>query len=220
MTSAVAGSPLPESLCGPCRRLRYHETHNSKVQSHAQQEAGVRSVDSQCTSNPSLLPPQAPLHRGRCLFCSRPFPSVRTASLGNLWLWADPDCAQVASPHRSDPFCPAPCRPAATRRENTMTVQCAANCVRSRTLAVQCGGAVYLRSPGRTRATELEYPWLCAWSSSTSLRAAGLHTHVLTHRTSRDPADLHTYVYLYMKREEEECCSGYFRNPGLKRTFG
>jgi len=148
------------------------------------------------------------------------FRAYARRSLGNLWLRADPDCAQAASPHRSDPFCPAPCRPAATRRENTMTVQCAANCVRSRTLAAQCGGAVYLRSPGRTRATELEYPWLCAWSSSTSLRAAGLHTHVLTHRTSRDPADLHTYVYLYMKREEEECCSGYFRNPGLKRTFG
>ena len=42
--------------------------------------------------------------------------------------------------------------------------------------------------------------------------------HVRTHRTSSDPAYLHTYVYLYMKREEEECC--YFRNPGLKRAFG
>ena len=30
MTSAVGGSPLPESLSGPCRRLRYHETNNSK----------------------------------------------------------------------------------------------------------------------------------------------------------------------------------------------
>ena len=155
--------------------------------------------------------------------------------LGNLRLRAEPACAHAgsaaklaandfpdinSSPLRSDPLCPAPRRPAPTRRENTTTVQCAANCVRSRTLAVQCGGAVYLRSPGRTRATELEYPWLCAWSSSTALRAAGLHTHVRTHRTSSDPADLHTYVYLYMKREEEECCSGYFRNPGLKRTFG
>ena len=44
----------------------------------------------------------------------------------------------------------------------------------------------------------------------------GLHTLVRTHRTSIHPAYLHTYVYLYMKREEEECC--YFWNPGLKRT--
>jgi hypothetical protein len=32
MTSDVGGIPLPESLSGPCRRLRYHETNNSKVQ--------------------------------------------------------------------------------------------------------------------------------------------------------------------------------------------
>ena len=62
-------------------------------------------------------------------------------------------------------------------------------------------------------ATEVEYPLLRACSSSAALRAAGLHTHVRTHRTSSDPAYLHTYVYLPMKREEEECC--YFRNPGL-----
>jgi hypothetical protein len=30
MTSDVGGIPLPESLSGPCRRLRYHETNNSK----------------------------------------------------------------------------------------------------------------------------------------------------------------------------------------------
>jgi hypothetical protein len=69
--------------------------------------------------------------------------------------------------------------------------------------------------------TEVKYPLLRACSSSAVLTAAGLHTlstHVRTHRTSSDPAYLHTYVYLYMKREEEECC--YFRNPGLKRTFG
>jgi hypothetical protein len=48
--------------------------------------------------------------------------------------------------------------------------------------------------------------------------AAGKHTHVRTHQTSSDPPYLHMYVYLYMKREEEECC--YFRNPGLKRTHG
>jgi hypothetical protein len=68
------------------------------------------------------------------------------------------------------------------------------------------------------QATEVKYPLLRACSSSAALTAAGLHTHVRTHRTSSDPAYLHTYVYLYMKREEEECC--YFRNPGLKRTFG
>jgi hypothetical protein len=46
----------------------------------------VRSIDSSCTSNPSLLPPQLSLHlkgiiiiRGRCIFCSRPFPITRTA---------------------------------------------------------------------------------------------------------------------------------------------
>jgi hypothetical protein len=32
MTFDVGGIPLPESLSGPCRRLRYHETNNSKVQ--------------------------------------------------------------------------------------------------------------------------------------------------------------------------------------------
>ena len=59
-------------------------------------------------------------------------------------------------------------------------------------------------------ATEVEYPVLRACSSSAALRAAGLHTHVRTHRTSSDPAYLHTYVYLYMNREEEEGCF-YFR---------
>ena len=48
------------------------------------------------------------------------------------------------------------------------------------------------------QATEVEYPLLCACSSSAALRAAGLHTHVRTHRTSSDPAYLHTYVYLYI----------------------
>jgi len=64
--------------------------------------------------------------------------------------------------------------------------------------------------------TEVEYPLLRACSSSSALRAAGLHTHVRTHRTSSDPAYLHTYVYLRTFREEED--SFYFRNPGLKRT--
>ena len=31
MTSAMGGSPLPESLSGPCRRLRYHELNTHKV---------------------------------------------------------------------------------------------------------------------------------------------------------------------------------------------
>jgi len=31
MTSAVGGNPLPESLSGPCRLLRYHELNTHKV---------------------------------------------------------------------------------------------------------------------------------------------------------------------------------------------
>jgi hypothetical protein len=58
---------------------------------------------------------------------------------------------------------------------------------------------------------------LRACSSSAAFRAAGLHTHVRTHRTSSDPAYLHTYVYWYMKGEEGECC--YFWNPDLKKNF-
>jgi hypothetical protein len=62
-------------------------------------------------------------------------------------------------------------------------------------------------SPFQRSFTEVKYPLLRACSSSAVLTAAGLHTHVRTHRTSSDPAYLHTYVYLYMKREEEEeCC--------------
>ncbi len=38
--------------------------------------------------------------------------------------------------------------------------------------------------------TKVEYPLLRACSSSAALRAAGLHTHVRTHRTSSDPAYL------------------------------
>ena len=37
MTSDVGGIPLPESFSGPCRRLRYHETNNSKVQRRRRQ---------------------------------------------------------------------------------------------------------------------------------------------------------------------------------------
>jgi hypothetical protein len=42
----------------------------------------------------------------------------------------------------------------------------------------------------RAHATEVEYPLLRACSSSTALTAVGLHTHVRTHRTSSDPANL------------------------------
>ena len=38
--------------------------------------------------------------------------------------------------------------------------------------------------------TEVEYPLLRACSSSAAVTAAGLHTHVRTHRTSSDPAYL------------------------------
>jgi hypothetical protein len=66
--------------------------------------------------------------------------------------------------------------------------------------------------------TEVKHPLLRACSTSAALMAAGKHTHVRTHRTCSDPIYLHTYVYLYMKREEGE--GYYFRTPGLKRTFG
>ncbi len=75
-----------------------------------------------------------------------------------------------------------------------------------------------IRTPLGVVNTEVKYPLVRACSSSAALTAAALHTHVRTHRTSSDPAYLHTYVYLYMNTEEEEYC--YFRNPGLKRTFG
>jgi hypothetical protein len=66
--------------------------------------------------------------------------------------------------------------------------------------------------------TEVEYPLLRACSSSAALTAAGLHTHVRTHRTSSDPAYLYV-TFICTLREEEEGCR-YFRNPSLKRTFG
>jgi hypothetical protein len=85
-------------------------------------------------------------------------------------------------------------------------------------LAFQDPSPSLYQSGATSGGTDVKYPLLRACSSSAALTAAGLHTHVRTHRTSSDPAYLHTYVYLYMKREEEECC--YFRTPGLKRTFG
>jgi hypothetical protein len=60
MTSAVGGSPLPESLPGPCRRLRYHELNTHKVtsQSHkgtrrhsSQQVAGLADAADRSTSS-------------------------------------------------------------------------------------------------------------------------------------------------------------------------
>ena len=51
--------------------------------------------------------------------------------------------------------------------------------------------------------TGVKYSLLRACSSSAALRDAGLHTHVRTHRTSSDPAYLHTYVYLYMKEKKK-----------------
>jgi hypothetical protein len=83
---------------------------------------------------------------------------------------------------------------------------------------VDSGGSQVDHVPLDVRTTEVKHPLLRACSTSAALMAAGKHTHVRTHRRSSDPIYLHTYVYLYMKREEEEGC--YFRTPGLKRTFG
>ena len=57
--------------------------------------------------------------------------------------------------------------------------------------------------PNPSPTTGVKYPLLRACSSSAALRAAGLQTHVRTHRTSSDPAYLHTYVYLYMKGKKK-----------------
>jgi len=38
MTSAVGCNPLPESLSGPCRRLRYHELNTHKVTKEEEEE--------------------------------------------------------------------------------------------------------------------------------------------------------------------------------------
>ncbi len=50
--------------------------------------------------------------------------------------------------------------------------------------------------------TEVEYPLLRACRSSAALRAAGLHTHVRTHRTSSDPTYLIKSGLLVHFREE------------------
>ena len=69
----------------------------------------------------------------------------------------------------------------------------------------------------KSRGTEVKYPFLRACSSSAAQLLPDytlMYTHIgrlaILHISTRT-------VYLYMKREEE-CC--YFRNPGLKRTFG
>jgi hypothetical protein len=46
------------------------------------------------------------------------------------------------------------------------------------------------RGGGGDSGTEVKYPLPRACSSSAGLTAAGLHTHVRTHRTSSDPAYL------------------------------
>jgi hypothetical protein len=64
--------------------------------------------------------------------------------------------------------------------------------------------------------TGVKYPLLRACSASAALMAAGKHTLVRTHRTSSDPAYLHTYVYCaYMKREED---SFLFPESGPKKN--
>jgi len=44
MTSAVGCSPLPESLSGPCRRLRYHEHNTHKVTKSQKTVTNVRQL--------------------------------------------------------------------------------------------------------------------------------------------------------------------------------
>ena len=54
MTSDVVCNPLPESLSGPCRRLRYHETNNSKVQSTLGMGSGETSTMTSTVSGSPL----------------------------------------------------------------------------------------------------------------------------------------------------------------------
>ena len=79
------------------------------------------------------------------------------------------------------------------------------------------GRSAVMRAAAMQRTTGVKYPLLRACSSSAALRAAGLHTHVRTHRTSSDPAYLHNVRLLVHFREEEDSC--YFRNPGPKKDF-
>ena len=108
-----------------------------------------------------------------------------------------------SSPLPSDLLRPAPRRPAPTRRENTTTVQCAANCVRSRTLAAQCGGAVRLRAPGTNASA-------CAISLTHSLPPPPC---LLTHRgllgpvpeRSELPFDTCIRTFPMMRRRRRAC---------------
>jgi len=107
----------------------------------------------------------------------------------------------------------------ATLVSSDLTKSAVRACMRSAVIKISSFTAMQGRRPaaaGGGGRPKLSNPLLRACSSSAALTAAGLHTHVRTHRTSSDPAYLHTYVYLYMKREEEECC--YFQTPGLKRV--
>jgi hypothetical protein len=82
------------------------------IRTFAQQDAGVRSVDSRGTSHPSLLPPQAPMHRGRCRFCSRPFPSA-ARRLRRPWKLTQHGSAAScsrAAPHMQALPCSRTCR--------------------------------------------------------------------------------------------------------------
>ena len=48
MTSAAGRNPLPESLSGPCRRLRYHEPNTHKVTSQVKGEDVVSVIRPLC----------------------------------------------------------------------------------------------------------------------------------------------------------------------------
>ena len=52
----------------------------------------------------------------------------------------------------------------------------------------------------RVESTEVKYPLLCACSSSAALTAAGLHTHVRTHRTSNSYISPHVRLFVHEKR--------------------
>ena len=62
-------------------------------------------------------------------------------------------------------------------------------CVRRESVCVRALATIS-REQGPNKLTKVEYPLLRACSSSTSLTAVGLHTHVRTHRTSSDSAYL------------------------------
>jgi len=61
MTSAVGGNPLPESLSGPCRRLRYHELNTHKVTKRMEELEQMRR-----RSSPSKKYPEQERNLRRC----------------------------------------------------------------------------------------------------------------------------------------------------------